>query len=182
MIETPLFHGCTIFNPPGWSWVHRQKMLLLRHLSGWVSDSDCWVPRENDTPTMCHESTFFSHPVDLECIGEWYSAFSTYPVAPKIQSGQCLEEVMERRVCDESRLLISRRWPWAHRQVMLLLQHLSCCVVDPKRRVSRGSDGDETVWWRQMLDLTWLILSASASALAPSAFIRLICRSRVVSF
>ena len=122
---------------------------------GCVMEADCW-----------------SHLVDLERIGQWSRSFSTYPVASKdpewwVSRGRDAEV----RVCDGSRLLISPGWSWAHRPVISLLQHLSGCL--PK--IQSGECLDEEmqrcsgVWWKQIVDRTWLILSASASDLAPSA-------------
>ena len=165
----------------GWSWAHHPVISLLPHLSCCILDSDSWVSRRKDATTMCNGSRLWFTP-------GW--SWAHHPVISLLHhlSG-CISDSewwVSRRsdtttICDRSILLISLHWSWVHLPVISLLSHLSGRMLDPDWWVSRESDGKEHVWWEQILDLTWLILSASASDLALSASIWSYVRFRVVS-
>ena len=102
----------------------------------------------------------WSHPVDLECIGQWSRSFSTYSVVSVDPEWWVSRRkwCRDNEVRDESRVLILPGWPWVHRPVISLLQHLSRCLQDPEWWVSRGRDAEVRVCdGSRLLISPWLI-------------------------
>ena len=86
----------------------------------------------------------------------------------------------EVEVCCESRLLISHDWLSVHQPDISRLLRPSDSTKHSECWVSTANEKGDDMLWKEIANLTWLILSASARELDPSTPIWLYSRSRVV--
>ena len=162
--------------------MQRLVILFHHHLSDYLIDLVRWVSTESGKETdVWWEKRLNS--LDWSLVHQ--------PVISLRQNVFACQIDWERWVSKESsrdqwegdghRLLNSLRWSSVHQLVISLLQHQSGCPIDQQRSASAGNCSEVSVWWDQIVALTWFILSASASDLAPSEFSELFLRLRVVS-